>query len=146
MVADIEELEKMDASEIHAWRLNTKEVLTHQNGEHFTLQIADGEVKLSGGDQALRTTIAQNAERNKKFFWRIRRLLQPHFETHRGMMVKLEMISGPFQALSFHHVEPRVKLYVPNEASFPIPLRYIDVARTSSTTLDVMLERRVDDD
>ena len=27
-------------------------------------------------------------------------LLHPHFETHRGMMVKLERISGPFQAIS----------------------------------------------
>ena len=31
--ADIEELEKMDASEIHAGRLNAKEVLTAQNGD-----------------------------------------------------------------------------------------------------------------
>ena len=37
-----------------------------------------------------------------------------------------------------HHVEPRVKLYVPREESFPIPLRYIDVTRETSTTLDVM--------
>ena len=35
MVADIEELEKIDASEIHARRLNAKEVLTPKNGEHF---------------------------------------------------------------------------------------------------------------
>ena len=33
MVADIEELEKMDASEIRAWRFNAKKVLTHKNGE-----------------------------------------------------------------------------------------------------------------
>ena len=33
LVADIEELEKMDASEIHAGRLNAKEVLTPKNGE-----------------------------------------------------------------------------------------------------------------
>ena len=26
-----------------------------------------------------------------------------------------------------HHVEPRVRLYVPREESFPIPLKYIDV-------------------
>ena len=35
MIADNEELEKMDASEIHDWRLNAKEVLTPQNGEHI---------------------------------------------------------------------------------------------------------------
>ena len=30
-----------------------------------------------------------------------------------------------------HHVEPRVKLYSPREESFPIPLKYIDVTRTT---------------
>ena len=35
MVADIEELEKMDASETQAWRLNAKEVLKPKNGEQF---------------------------------------------------------------------------------------------------------------
>ena len=35
MVADIEELEEMDAPEIHARRLNAKEVLTTMNGEKF---------------------------------------------------------------------------------------------------------------
>ena len=58
-------------------------------------------------------------------------------------MVKLGMISGPFQAICVyrHHLEPRVKLYVPREASFPVPLKYIDVTRTTSTSLDVMLEK-----
>ena len=32
-VADMEELEEMDASELHARRLSAKEVLTPQNGE-----------------------------------------------------------------------------------------------------------------
>ena len=39
----------------------------------------------------------------------------------------------------------RIKRNVPREESFSIPLRYIDVTRATSTTLDVMLERRVDD-
>ena len=54
------------------------------------------------------------------------------------MMVQEETISG-------HHVEPRVKLCVPREESFPIPLRYLDVTRATSATLDVVLERRMDD-
>ena len=45
-----------------------------------------------------------------------------------------------------HHVEPRVKLYSPREESFPIPLKYIDVSRTTHTNLDVMQESRIDDD
>ena len=43
------------------------------------------------------------------------------------------------------HVEPRVKLYVPREASFPIPLKYIDMTRATSTPLDVMPEKSIDD-
>ena len=39
-----------------------------------------------------------------------------------------------------HHVEPRVKLYSPREESFPIPLKYIDVTRTTRTNFDVKLE------
>ena len=44
-----------------------------------------------------------------------------------------------------HHVEPRVKVYSPREESFPIPLKYIDVSRTTHTNLDVMQESRIDD-
>ena len=53
------------------------------------------------------------------------------------------MISGPFSgnAIYRYRVEPRVKLYVPREASFPVPLKYIDVTRATSTSLDVMLEK-----
>ena len=44
-----------------------------------------------------------------------------------------------------HHVESRVKLYSPREKSFPIPLKYIDVTRTTHTNLDVKQEKRIDD-
>ena len=44
-----------------------------------------------------------------------------------------------------HHVEPRLKLCSPREESFPIPLKYIDVSRTTHTNLDVKQERRIDD-
>ena len=44
-----------------------------------------------------------------------------------------------------HHVEARVKLNSPREESFPIPLKYIDVSRTTHTNFDVMQESRIDD-
>ena len=53
------------------------------------------------------------------------------------------MVHGNF--IYRHHVEPRVKLYSPREESFPIPLKYIDVSRTTRTNLDVKQERRIDD-
>ena len=107
MVADIEELQQMDASELHARRVNAKEVLTRLKGEKFIFPIADETVKLSGGDQVLRTStlIRDHPDRQKG-------LLQPHDKTHHGMMVKPKatfwFTSGDF--IYRHHVEPRVKL------------------------------------
>ena len=82
MVADIEELEKMDASEIHAKRLNAKEVLTPMSGEKFVFPIADGTVKFSGGEQVLRTSILiwespDRGEEQGNLQNRIRRIFNP---------------------------------------------------------------------
>ena len=67
--------------------------------------------------------------------------------THFRLPVKRQMIFGPCQETSYtaSHVEPRVKLYSPREESFPIPLKYIDVSRTTHTNLDVKQEKRIDD-
>ena len=42
-------------------------------------------------------------------------------------------------------MEPRVKLYLPSEASFPIPLKQVDSTKAANTSLDVMLEKSIDD-
>ena len=46
MVADIEEMEEMDASELHARRLNAKEVLTSMKGDYVMFPFADGTVQV----------------------------------------------------------------------------------------------------
>ena len=56
MIADIEELAQMDASEIHARRLNAKPVLKPMKNEKFVFTVEDGTVKVSGGDRRLRTS------------------------------------------------------------------------------------------
>ena len=60
MIANIEELEEMDAPEVHARRLNAKEVLTPMKGDNIIFPVADGTVKTSGGDQALERGEEQN--------------------------------------------------------------------------------------
>ena len=137
LVADIEELEEMDASEIHAKRLNAKEVLTPMNGEIFIFPIADGTVKLSGGDQVLRTTtlIKDRLDRGEEqgYF-----LLQHHLKTHRGMMVKQEMIAGPSQAILFTVItwnpESNCTCRKKNHSQFHYD--FFNVTRIASTTLD----------
>ena len=56
LVADLEELETMDASKIYSKRLNAKEVIFPKGKGEFIFPIADGRIKLLGGDQDLRTS------------------------------------------------------------------------------------------
>ena len=68
MFADIEDLEEMDASELHARRLNAKEVLTPMKGDNFIFPVADGPVKTDGGDRRQRpsTLIRDRPERGEE--------------------------------------------------------------------------------
>ena len=53
LVVDLEELDEMDASDIHAKRLKAKEVLLPKRGENCRFSVADGTVQPYGGDQGL---------------------------------------------------------------------------------------------
>ena len=56
LVADLEELETIDASEIYSKILKAKEVIFHKEKGEFIFPIADGRIKILGGDQDLRTS------------------------------------------------------------------------------------------
>ena len=58
-------------------------------------------------------------------------------------LADFQSIRGDF--IYRHHNEPRVQLYVPKEETFPIPLKYIDVTRSTHANVDVMQEKRIDD-
>ena len=62
MVADTEELEEMDASELHA-RINAKEVLTPQRSGNFIFPVADGTVKIFGREQPGTRRTTRNSSR-----------------------------------------------------------------------------------
>ena len=150
LIADLEELETMDASEIYSKRLNAKEVIFPKKGE-FTFPIADGRIKTPGEDQALRTSTLIRPRRSRgeghvDFLGESEGSFpQPHdsLPVAGEAMNDFWSMSGSF--IYRHHVEPRVELYSPREESFPIPLEYIDVTRTTHTNLDVKLEKRIDD-
>ena len=56
LVADLEELETMDASEIYSKRLDAKKVIFPTEKGESIFPIADGRIKPLGGDQDLRTS------------------------------------------------------------------------------------------
>ena len=99
----------------------------------FVIPVADGTAKLSGRDYEFREELPGE-----------RRESQPTEPTddaeHRA---NFWSIQGDF--IFRHHNEPRVQLFVPKDATFPIPWKYFDVARSTHTDLDVVQEKRVDD-
>ena len=128
-------------------RLNAKEA---KQGE-FIFPIADGRIKTTGGDQDLRTsTLVRHrpiqGESHIDFLGESEGSLPPPHDSFLDAGEALNdfwSMSGNF--IYRHHVEPRVKLYSPRDESFPIPLKYIDVSRTTHTNLDVKQEKRIDD-
>ena len=139
----------MDASEIYSKRLIAKEVIFPKQRE-FIFSIADGRIKHLGDQDVRTSTLVQHrpiqGESNIDFLGESEGSLpQPH-DSHPGAGEAINdfwSMSGNF--IYRHHVEPRVKLYSPREESFPIPVKYIDVSRTTHSNLDVKQERRIDD-
>ena len=130
-------------------RLNAKEVIFPK--EKWIFPATNGRIKLPGGDQDLRTsTLIRDrpirGESHVDFLGESEgSLLPPHdsFPDAGEAINDFWSISGNF--IYRHHVEPRVKLYSPREEPFPVPLKYIDVSRTTDTNLDVKQQRRIDD-
>ena len=149
LVADLEELETMDASEIYCKILNTKEMMFPKQGE-LIFPIADGRIKTPGGEELRTPTLIRDrpirGETRRDFLGESEGSLPPPHDSFPDAGEAINdfwSMSGNF--IFRHHVEPRVKLYSPREESFPIPLKYIDVSRTTHTNLDVTQERRIDD-
>ena len=152
MVADIEELETMDASEIYSKKTQRKGSNISPKMENFYFAVPDGRIKVIGGDQELRiSTLIRDhpirEESRRDFLGESEGSLPPppqdSLPDAGGAINDFWSMSGNF--IYRHHVEPRVKLYSPREESFPGPLKYIDVSRTAHTNLDVKHEKRIDD-
>ena len=140
LVADIEELETMDASEIYSKRLNAKEAIFPKENGNYIFPAADGRIILSGRDQERRiSTLVRErpirGEGHLDFLGESEGSLStPHdsFPDAGEAMNDFWSMSGSI--IYRHHVEPRVKLYSPR-----------DVTRTTHTNLDVKQEKRIDD-
>ena len=124
---------------MYSKRLNAKEVTFPKEKGEFIFPIADGRIKPLGGDQDLRTSTSTRqrpiqGESHFDFLGESEGSLPPPHDSFPDAGEAINdflSISGNF--IYRHHVEPRVKLYSPRDESFPIPLKYIDVTRTTHT-------------
>ena len=111
--------------------------------------IADGRIKPFGGDQELKTStlVRQRpiqGESHVDFLGKSEGSLPPLHDSFPDASEAINdfwPMSGNFT--NRHHVEARVKLYSPREESFPIPMKYIDVSRTTHANLDVKREKPI---
>ena len=117
-----EELETMDASELHTRRLNAKEVLTPQRNGDFIFPVADGTVKISGGDHVLRTsTLIRDSPDRGEEQGNLRGESHGSSSTPRQDSswydgeAKNDFWSTTGDFICRYHVEPRVKLYMPRK-------------------------------
>ena len=148
LIADLEELETMDASEIYSRRLNAKEVIFPKQGEYFSSRrwTNQNPWRRSGTENIYLDTASTNSRRGSHWLGESEGSLpQPHDSLPDASEAVHDFWSMSGSFIYRHHVEPRVKLYSPREESFPIPLKYIDVTRTTHTNLDVKQEKRIDD-
>ena len=140
-------------------RIRNQLLKIQHKGSHITQRkwnisffpVADGRRNFIGGDQELRTsTLIRDhpirGEGRMDFLGESEGSLPPPQDSLPDAgeaMNDFWSMSGNF--LYRHHVETRVKLQSPREELFPIPLKNIDVSRTTRTNLNVMQESRIDD-
>ena len=125
LVADLEELETVDASEIYSKRFNAKEVIFPKEKGEFYIPIADGRIKPLGGDQDLRTStlIRQRPVRGEgqvDFLGESEGSLSTpndSFPDAGEAMNDFWSMSGNF--IYRHHVEPGVKLFLAERRIIP---------------------------
>ena len=152
LVADIQELETMDASEIdskkktHCKGSNTyqRKWKIHFSSRRWTSQSF---WKRRGTENThLDREHPIRGESRKDFLGESEgSLLPPQDSLAHAGEAKYDFWSMSGSFIYRHHVEPRVELYSSREESFPIPPKYIDVSRTTQTNLDVMQDRRIHD-
>ena len=119
LVADLEELEKLNASEIYPRRINAKEVLISHKEEVFFFPVADGTSKLSGRDYEFREPNLRREQtvRSEDLSGRLQGgpgQSQPT-ESKDDAEARAGFWSIQRDFICRHHNEPRIQLYVPKE-------------------------------
>ena len=145
MIADLEDSEKLDASEIYPRRTNANEALITQKGDDIIYPVADGTAKLSRRSCEFRepTLRREPTVRSEVFSRELQGESgesQPTEPTD-DAEARADFWSIQGDLIDRHHNEPRVQPFVPKEETFPIPLKSIDVIRSTHTDLDVLQEK-----
>ena len=145
LIADLEDLEKLDASEIYPQRINAKDK-TKTRWIHFP----DSKLYSKIVRERLRITRTHSkagTDRGVKV-WAENFKVNPESLNRQNQQMTLKPVptSGRSKVTSSIIVTMNLEFNsVPKEETFPIPLKHIDLAKSTHTDLDVMQEKRIDD-
>ena len=104
LVADIEELEKLDASETHPVRLNAQEDQISQKDGEFVFLVADGSAKLSGREYEFQepTLRRESTVRRERVSVETLTAIGKSFDLKKQKMtLEFTRTFGPFEVISF---------------------------------------------
>ena len=131
LIADIEDLGKLDASEIYSRRLNAKEVLITKKMEtlYFLWQMVqqnyqEETTNSKNPELTVRRESLSGESRDEREEFR-----PEERKDDAGIHREFWSIQRDF--IYRHHIEPRVQFFVPREESIPIPLKNTDVTRVN---------------
>ena len=126
----------------------SKGSIDQPENDECVFPFADGTAKLSGRDYEFRepTPRREQSERRKVFSEKLRGVTRESQRTESTDDAEARGDFGSIQGdfICRHHTEPRVQLHAPKEETFHIPLKYIDVTKSTRIDLDVMQEKKND--
>ena len=141
MIADLEDLEELDALDIHPRRIKAKEVLISQKEDEFIFPIADGTAKVSRRDCEFRAPSPRREQLVRREDLRGEfqgELEEPQPTESKGdAEARRDVWSFQGDFINRHHV--------PKEETFAIPLKLLDVTKSAQSDLDVLQEKKIDD-
>ena len=117
---------------------------TPKKGDEFIFPVSDGSAKLSRRDCEIRepTLRREQTVRSEDFSGdlQVESGDSRPTESTDDAEARADFWSIQGDFICRHHNEPRVRLYVPKQETFLVPLKDIDVERSTHTDLDVMQE------
>ena len=141
VVADVEELK------IHARRLNAKDVLAPEEGDKSKIPVRrwkSWQEMIKKSERPSQLGFHSATGKSIEMICREMRTDLFQQDNSQRMTLKQETMFGVLLFWVSHVLNQEMK-YVPKERSFPTPLKYFEFFSRTSTTLDVLLECRMDD-
>ena len=142
----------MDTSDIYPRRINAKEVLSPHRCQYVLFFFFSSSWEQQNRQE--KTAYSKYPLQNRNNLYRVKISGEKFKANWKGFNRQNQKdddearkdfgsIQGDF--IQRHHLEPRVQLCVSKEETFPIPLKYMGVTRATQTHLDVLQEKRNDD-